>query len=143
MEVIKGSYREWKEWKEKQGNRETKETRETGGVSKIQITTKRQGAGAGREAGATIKRQPSTDKRQEVTSNASRKAQRQQAQRVQELEAQIGSLEKRLAEISAELEAAGTDVGKVRTLGEEYAEVEAKLAKRLTEWETVLQAVGS
>lgn len=130
MEVIKGSYREWKELKERKVNRETDGDRETGGTSKIQVSAKRQTSNDKREG-------------QQVTSTVSKKAQRQQAQRVQELEAQIGSLEKRLAEIQVELEAAGTDVNKVRTLGEEYAEVEANLAKRLTEWEAVLQAVSS
>ncbi len=66
---------------------------------------------------------------------------RRRAQRAEELELIIGSLEKRLAEISAELEAAGTDVEKVRTLGEEYVQVESDLATRLAEWERVLQAV--
>jgi ATP-binding cassette subfamily F protein 3 len=127
MEVIKGSYREWKELRERGGKGETVET------SKIQVT-------GGKRQASTVKSQERQSSPQ--TTPASKKAQRQQAQRVQELEAQISSLEKRLAEISAELEAAGTDVGKVRTLGGEYAEVEGKLAKRLTEWEAVLQAVG-
>ena len=66
---------------------------------------------------------------------------RRRAQRAKELELIIESLEKRLAEISAELEAAGTDVEKVRALGEEYVQVESDLATRLAEWERVLQAV--
>ena len=65
---------------------------------------------------------------------------RRRAQRAEELELIIESLEKRLAEISAELEAAGADVEKVRTLGEEYVQVESDLATRLAEWERVLQA---
>ncbi len=66
---------------------------------------------------------------------------RRRAQRTEELELIIESLEKRLAEISAELEAAGTDVVKVRALGEEYVQVESDLAARLAEWERLLQTV--
>jgi F0F1-type ATP synthase membrane subunit b/b' len=58
------------------------------------------------------------------------------------LELIIEALEKRLAEIAAELEAAGTDVAKVRALGEEYAQVEGELGERLAEWERVLQVMG-
>jgi ATP-binding cassette subfamily F protein 3 len=55
--------------------------------------------------------------------------------RVTELEAVIASLEKRLNEIGAELEAAGAAVDSVRMLGAEYAQVEADLNARLAEWE--------
>ena len=66
---------------------------------------------------------------------------RRRTQRAKELELIIESLEKRLAEISAELEAAGTDLEKVRALGGEYVQVESDLATRLVEWERVLQAI--
>jgi ATP-binding cassette, subfamily F, member 3 len=63
--------------------------------------------------------------------------QRKRAHRIQELETLIDSLERRLAEIGAELEAAGTDVARVRILGEEYAQVEADLNMRLEDWESL------
>jgi chromosome segregation ATPase len=54
--------------------------------------------------------------------------------RVAELETVIASLERRLNEIGGELEAAGAAVDRVRTLGEEYAQVEADLGRHLAEW---------
>ncbi len=114
LEVFKGSYREFVEY------RELKEVKSQTPNPKIPKTN-----GKPKEARAA---KPSAEERR-------------RAQRAEELELIIESLEKRLAEISAELEAAGTDVAKVRTLGEEYAQVESDLAARLAEWERVLQAV--
>jgi ATP-binding cassette subfamily F protein 3 len=61
-------------------------------------------------------------------------AARRRAQRAAELEAIIAGLERRLNELETELEAAGSAVDRVRTLGEEYAQVEADLGRRLSEW---------
>jgi ATP-binding cassette subfamily F protein 3 len=65
---------------------------------------------------------------------------RKRAQRIQELEAHIASLEARLSEIAGELEAVGADVARVRELGQDYASVESDLNAHLAEWEK-LQAV--
>ena len=101
----------YKEWKEQGETREMKEIREV------------------KEVPAP---QPPKSKKE---SNLERK----RAQRIQELEALIQSLEKRLGEIGAELEGAGADVAKVRALGEEYAQVERDLNTKLGEWEHFLQ----
>ncbi len=113
LETFKGSYREFVEW------REMKETKSQTPTSKIPKTK-----GKPEEARAA---KPSAEERRRT-------------QKAEELELIIESLERRLAEISAELEAAGTDVEKVRVLGEEYVQVESDLAARLAEWERLLQA---
>ncbi|GAB4438790.1 MAG: ABC-F family ATP-binding cassette domain-containing protein [Anaerolineae bacterium] len=61
--------------------------------------------------------------------------------RVKEVEARIDWLEVRLVELSGELGAASEegDVARVRTLGEEYATVEAELESRLEEWEALME----
>jgi len=116
MEVFKGSYREWKEWGEKKEIEESPNPK----FQKLRAANdKRQGNGKSQDPNS--------------------KSKRQRAQKVAELELIIESLEKRLAEISEELEAAGTDVAKVRALGEEYMQVEGELGRRLAEWERVLQ----
>ncbi|HLB49465.1 MAG TPA: ABC-F family ATP-binding cassette domain-containing protein [Anaerolineales bacterium] len=109
LEVFRGSYREWKE--------------------KSQIPNSK-----------TPTAKPANEKRQPVLNRPKPSSdERKRAQRIQELEGLIDSLEKRLAEIAAELEAAGTYVDRVRALGEEYAQVESDLNTRLTEWEQILQ----
>jgi ATP-binding cassette subfamily F protein 3 len=122
LETFKGSYREFVEW------RETQE-------AKSQIPNSKTPKASQKPREAAISNKPS------ATSYKPSAEERRRAQRAEELELIIESLEKRLAEISAELEAAGTDVAKVRTLGEEYAQVEGDLATRLAEWERVLQVV--
>ncbi|MCZ7546700.1 MAG: ABC transporter C-terminal domain-containing protein [Anaerolineae bacterium] len=61
--------------------------------------------------------------------------------RVKEVEARIDWLEVRLVELSGELGAASEegDVARVRTLGEEYATVEAELESHLEEWEALME----
>ena len=62
---------------------------------------------------------------------------RKRAARLSEMETMIAALERRLAEIARDLEAAGGDVARVQTLGEEYAQVETELSTRLAEWESL------
>jgi ATP-binding cassette, subfamily F, member 3 len=115
MDVVKGSYREWKELRDS-------------GRTRLAIAT----------ATPAPARQPAPEPKAKKQPAADKSAQRHKAQRarhVQELEASVASLEKRLAEISAEIEAAGADLAKVRMLGEEYAHVEADLNIKLVEWE--------
>jgi ATP-binding cassette subfamily F protein 3 len=136
MEVFKGSYREWKE-KEEIPNSKSQIPPPIGSIggqkpkSQKAKTSNEKRRGNGKSKGPNPKSQ-----------DPNAKSQRQRTQKVAELELIIEALEKRLAEIAAELEAAGTDVAKVRALGEEYAQVEGELGKRLTEWERVLQMMG-
>jgi ATP-binding cassette subfamily F protein 3 len=62
---------------------------------------------------------------------------RKRAIQLSELEKTIAALEQRLVDLSRDLEAAGSDVARVKALGEEYAQVEAELSTRLGEWETM------
>jgi ATP-binding cassette subfamily F protein 3 len=136
MEVFKGSYREWKE-KEEIPNSKSQIPPPIGSIggqkpkSQKAKTSNEKRRGNGKSKGPNPKSQ-----------DPNAKSQRQRTQKVAELELIIEALEKRLAEIAAELEAAGTDVAKVRALGEEYAQVEGELGERLAEWERVLQVMG-
>ncbi|MBM4423677.1 MAG: ABC-F family ATP-binding cassette domain-containing protein [Chloroflexi bacterium] len=121
LEVFRGSYREFVEHRSQKP------------VDSSQKLEVRNQKAEGRDRkGDEGKRPPA--------SNRPSPDERKRAQRIQELEAQIDSLEKRLAEIAADLEAAGADVARVRALGEEYAQVESDLNSRLSEWEQFLQA---
>jgi ATP-binding cassette subfamily F protein 3 len=64
---------------------------------------------------------------------------RKRAARLAELETLITALEQRLAELTRDLDDAGAsgDVARARTLGEEYAQVEADLNAHLGEWENL------
>ncbi len=64
---------------------------------------------------------------------------RKRATQLAAVENAITALEQRLAALSRELEdaGAGSDVVRVRALGSEYTEVQAELATRLGEWETL------
>ncbi|MBI4770745.1 MAG: ABC-F family ATP-binding cassette domain-containing protein [Chloroflexi bacterium] len=62
-------------------------------------------------------------------------AARKRTARSAELETAIAALEMRLAELTRDLQAAGSDVSRVHTLGEAYVNVEGELADRLAEWE--------
>ena len=64
---------------------------------------------------------------------------RKRAQRVQEIEMMIESLEKRLAEIGTEIESSGGEATKVRELSEEYANVEKELSRKIEMWEKMLE----
>ncbi|MBI3244788.1 MAG: ABC-F family ATP-binding cassette domain-containing protein [Chloroflexi bacterium] len=116
LETFKGSYREFVEFRSRKSEVESQETKDD-------------------------RRKTKDDKKRAAVANRPSPEERRRAQKTEELELIIESLEKRLAELSAELEAAGADVAKVRTLGEEYAQVESDLAARLADWERLLQAV--
>jgi ATP-binding cassette, subfamily F, member 3 len=72
-------------------------------------------------------------------------AERRRAARLSELENMIAALEKRLSEITQDLEQAGldSDVARVTALGEEYAQIEMELSTRLDEWERLSAQVQS
>ncbi len=126
LEVFRGSYREFVEFRRREPGARKQEAEVRGQKSEAR----------GRKAGDG-KKQPTASRQQPPAND------RRRAHRIQELESLIDSLEKRLGEIAAEFQAAGTDVDKVRALGEEYAEVESDLSTRLEEWEGLLQGVGS
>jgi ATP-binding cassette subfamily F protein 3 len=65
---------------------------------------------------------------------------RKRTARLAELETTITGLEKRLAELTQELETVGIEVARARLLGEEYAQIEAELNAHLTEWEKLAEA---
>jgi hypothetical protein len=75
----------------------------------------------------------------EAEQRRERSAERKRAARLATVEADIARLEQRLGGLARELEEAGTagDVARVRTLGEDYNQVQAELAARLAEWEAL------
>ena len=111
LEVFKGSWSEYVAWREEEGS---------GG--------KAQGIGQrsdvrGAKGGSEVRLEQSQA--------------RKRAARLSDLESTITALEKRMAELAQDLEEAGADVERVRTLGEEYAQTETELAARLGEWESL------
>ena len=74
---------------------------------------------------------------QSPKSQTQKNVERKRAARLSELEASISALELRLVELQMDLEAAGSDVERVKTLGEEYAYVEAELHAHWREWEAL------
>ncbi|MBI5715660.1 MAG: ABC-F family ATP-binding cassette domain-containing protein [Chloroflexi bacterium] len=127
LEVFRGNYHEYVEMKEREdgGAREKRETEERG--KKLEVGSKK------------------GDKDEKVKEKKTAKPsaeERKRAQRVQEIETMIESLEKRLAEIGDEIESSGGEANKVRELSEEYATVESELQKHIAEWEQVLQPEG-
>lgn len=54
--------------------------------------------------------------------------------RLAEVEALIETLERRKAEVAHQLEVAGTDFAKVKTLGEEFTRLETEISQRMEEW---------
>ncbi len=125
LEAFKGSYREFVEFRENKS--QTPNPKSQNSNYKLQPSNvkaqKVEARGAnGKEKGGTGKRSAE---------------ERRRAHRRDELELLIASLEKRLAEIATELESAGPDVTRVRTLSEEYAQVEIDLAAHVEEWERI------
>jgi ATP-binding cassette subfamily F protein 3 len=115
LEVFRGNYHEFMEFR-------SRETEERSG--------KREVRGEKLEVG---KKKPATGNKPPTAHE------RKRAQRLQEIETMIESLEKRLAEIGAEIESSGGEANKVRELSEEYATVEKDLQKHIAEWEEVVQ----
>lgn len=54
--------------------------------------------------------------------------------RLAEVEGQIETLERRKAEVAAQLDAAGSDLAKVTALGEEFTRLETEIAQYMEEW---------
>ncbi|MDX1600553.1 MAG: ABC-F family ATP-binding cassette domain-containing protein, partial [Anaerolineales bacterium] len=65
------------------------------------------------------------------------------ARRMQRLEDEIEDLEEKLEALATDIETAGGNLARVRTLGEEYAQLERTLRAKLTEWERLAQAEES
>jgi len=88
---------------------------------------------AARRQAAAAQPTPRRQKRR-TSSPRPRKPRRGQAT-ISDTEAMIASLESDLNRVSQQLEQAGTNVETVRRLGEEYAQLEAKLQSALSAWE--------
>ncbi|GAB4548691.1 MAG: ABC-F type ribosomal protection protein [Anaerolineales bacterium] len=69
------------------------------------------------------------------SSNAKTKEERRRLAQTQELENQIATLEKTLAEISAQLENPPADAGVVAQLGNQYESIQKEMDEKLSEWE--------
>lgn len=133
LEVFRGTYREYVEYrKQVPGVRinesEGREQKAEGRGQKAEGTRSGQKGESGKKKPATHDKRPAADARK-------------RAQRIREVEAHIEALENRLAEISADMETAGSEVAKVRELGEEYRTVETDLNKHLAEWQGLLERV--
>jgi ATP-binding cassette subfamily F protein 3 len=65
------------------------------------------------------------------------RVERKRASEVENLEAQIAELEKQIQTVTQLLELASVrqDVGRVQVLGEEYEQLQTRLARRMAEWE--------
>jgi len=63
----------------------------------------------------------------------------QAARRLEAQEAEIHTLEQSLAQLGAQLQQSGSDVGRVRELGERYAALEAELQAALSAWERLAE----
>ena len=122
LEAFKGSWSEYVAWR--QGDR-AGETNGARGARAATAPRAKEPAPRRDSAQADFKKQKADE--------------RKRAARLADLEALIAALEQRLAELVRDLEDAGTgaDVTRVRTLGEEYAQVQAGLEAHLREWETL------
>jgi ATP-binding cassette subfamily F protein 3 len=61
------------------------------------------------------------------------------AHKVGIIEERVGAIEAQLAALEAELSAAGSDVDRVRRLGERYAQLESELNEQLADWERMVR----
>ncbi len=155
LEVFKGSYREFVGFRSQETEVRGQKSEVRGGTPELrreargqrtasgqQLTAKGQQPTANRQQPTTNGQQPTANNQPPTAKRRSTAEERRRAQRVEEMELLIASLEKRLTELTAELEAAGSSVAQVKMLSEEYAQVEGALATRLLEWERMLQPVG-
>jgi len=94
---------------------------------------------AARRQAAAAQPTPRRQKRR-TSSPRPRKPRRGQAT-ISDTEAVIASLESDLNRVSQQLEQAGTNVETVRRLGEEYAQLEAKLQSALSAWEELARDI--
>ena len=82
-------------------------------------------------------REPSQVTREKRSRSASTKEERRKVAQLQELENNIADLERRLADLGAQLENPPADAAKVTRLGKEYARVQREMDEKLGEWEKV------
>jgi ATP-binding cassette, subfamily F, member 3 len=132
LEVFKGSWSEYVAWRESQKS-EVQGPKSEGGSPKSKVLSLKS---EGRSQKTSISNQQSQRDFQSTIRNQ-KSLERKRAAQLSELEKTIAALEQRLVELSRDLEAAGSDVARVKALGEEYAQVEAELSTRLGEWETM------
>ena len=130
LEVFKGTWSEYVQWKDEGRSARLREEEINPKSSQTPEAGRR-----GQEP------DPKDDKSQVVNQQSAIKnqksAERKRAARLSELENKIDALEKRKDELTKDLEQAGANVAQVKTLGEEYAQLEAELAARLEEWATL------
>ena len=134
LEVFRGNYHEYVEMKERG---EMGERREIGGIRGI--AKKGEKEERGKKLEVQSKRGDKEEKAKGKKTAKPSAEERKRAQRVQEIETMIESLEKRLAEIGAEIESSGGEANKVRELSEEYASVEKELRGKIDMWEKMLE----
>ncbi|HEX9116863.1 MAG TPA: ABC-F family ATP-binding cassette domain-containing protein [Anaerolineae bacterium] len=94
-------------------------------------------AKAAAEAGATLKAGPAPQDRERAKEERrQRRAAEQRAEQAAAMEVEIQALEKRLAELSTQLEVASLagNVGKVQELGTTYQTTDAELQRVMAEW---------
>jgi ATP-binding cassette subfamily F protein 3 len=115
LEVFKGNWSEYTAWRAEQER------------SRAQPSTPR----------TRSRRAQSATRDSQLGTRSSRSEERKRAVRLQEVENAVAALEKRLAELTRELERVGADPARVKALGEAYVQVEAELAGRLEEWEAL------
>ncbi|MBI3761029.1 MAG: ATP-binding cassette domain-containing protein [Chloroflexi bacterium] len=133
LTVLAGNYSAWMTTKDEGGSLKEEAGERRSERAKAQEAKRGQGtrgrAQVARKQGSTgageRRRQAAISDRRSAISNRRRAA---------ELETIIASLETRLNELTRELEAAGPAADRVRTLGEEYARVEADLNEHLEKW---------
>ena len=131
LEVFRGNYHEYVEMKERGESEEGWETKEIGESNGTGNRGKKLEVGS-----AKVNKDERVKEKKAARPSAE---ERKRAQRVQEIEMMIESLEKRLAEIGTEIESSGGEATKVRELSEEYANVEKELSRKIEMWEKMLE----
>jgi ATP-binding cassette subfamily F protein 3 len=101
-----------------------------GTYSQMRQEREKQAARAALESEAAQNR-----KRPRQAASAAAKEARRKLAKMQELENAIVLLERRLAELSSELENPPADPGKVSQLGKEYARIQQEMDEKMSEWE--------
>ena len=130
MDIFRGTYDAWMEERER--------------VERESLSMKREASGAERGA-VGVRRQASNIKPADLpsvkpvnTSPAFSKNQEQQRlKKLETVEQRITQLEKQLTECSWQMELAGSDYDKLKTLGADYAKIEADLASAWAELEKI------
>jgi len=126
LRVFQGRYREYEEVKERKFEIPNPKPQ-------IPVDKERERVGGGDGKGG--RRGKNGKRGRGETRDAGAGSRRKRGIRASELEAQVAALDVRRAELTRDLEAAGTDTARVRELGQAYAAVESDLAGKLSEWE--------